>query len=1576
MKVARIIGKSLKVAAWTVTGMLLTVAAALLLLYSPWSQRMLCRYINATMNDGPITVSLDRLELNFPLELHLSNFTMSLDGIERIHTDRLDANVAVRPLLDGNVQLRDTRAFDADLIMGHADSAMYLTINADSLMLNDAVMRLSDMHIDIVDGDIAHARVGMLLNPVESPADTAKSEPSTMQVALHTMRLRDLSYTMRMLPTIDTLSTHIEAATLTNGLIDLAGQRINLGGLTGDRMSVRYIAPDAATIAATPVIEPKTDDTPTKPWTIGIDTIGFTNSDALYTTRGIEPLPGMDFGYIAVDSLTLAIHDFYNCASTVRVPLEVSGRERCGVELHTSGLLDVDTTGTALRQFYLTTANGTDLDFNFFLGMGDLTSEPSTPLSIVAEGRVAPTDLTLMFPDFGGYLGALPRTSAINARADVNGTAGRLNVRDLVVAIAGMADLKARGSVSNAFAASGLGCDIDFSGNIAKLIPRTSFDGSVILDSREFSATLDAATCGGTATLYADWGRRYDDYDVTLGIDNLNIDQIMPSLELGTITADVDASGRGFDLTNEATELVANIAVGHAVYKGYDYSGISANAVVADGMASATLHSDNPSALFDLNAEGNLTGDTYSWTMDLTDVKADLKALNLADAKADLTGALTASAEYSKVDRTLAGQVTLNALRYTTDLGTTRLDDVLARINANDSVTILSVHNRDFFTFLSSEASLDTIMTRLGRVSDVIAGQVEHRTVDVEQLQRALPPFVLNVRAGRNNAITDILAESRMGFRDLHLMAANDSSLTINGTMRGFFTQDMKIDTASIELAQYGPRMIITGKIDNRPGTFDQWAHVRLDGYIADNILGLSMQQRNIRDEEGYNVGARIELADSIVSLVFDPTDPTIAYKPWTINDDNFVTWSFAHNHIDANLHMHGPTSSLNVYTNHIEGEDEHQEALIVDIADIEIADWVNINPFAPPMSGTLSANFQLNRDEDNISGDGSVTLAELKYNKERVGTVNADLNVSTSTTGRVRASAGIAIDDVKTITLAGALNDSTAGSPLALDFSMIHFPLTAVNPFLPEGVARLSGTLNGMMDITGTATAPTLNGWLQFDETAIKVDMVGTTYPVSNVRIPVVDNLVTFKDFAISGVNDVPLALNGIVDIHSTTSPQVDLALTTDNFQLCDTKRAARGADIYGKAFLDVNTTVKGNMEFMAVNANLNIRPGTNVTYVMSDAQSAIQSYETDGLVKFTNFTDTTSSLRLDTVRESAMALLLQASLSIQNGSTINVDLSPDGQNKVRLLPEGTLNFSMPPFSDARITGRLNINDGFARYTPPLLGEKMFTFSEGSYIAFNGEMMNPTLNLRAVDQIKANVTQSGQNSRIVDFDVSLAVTGTLNNMNVVFDLSTDDDVTVANELQSMSAEQRANQAMNMLLYNVYTGPGTSGNANLSGNMLYSFLTSQLNSWAAKTIKGVDLSFGVDQYDRTLNGSTSTTTSYSYQVSKSLFNDRFKIVVGGNYSTDANADENFSQNLIKDISFEYYINDARTMYVRLFRHSGYESILEGEITRTGVGFVFKRKLVTLRNLFSPFGRIIKKSSADKPAQTTSANESN
>ena len=536
-------------------------------------------------------------------------------------------------------------------------------------------------------------------------------------------------------------------------------------------------------------------------------------------------------------------------------------------------------------------------------------------------------------------------------------------------------------------------------------------------------------------------------------------------------------------------------------------------------------------------------------------------------------------------------------------------------------------------------------------------------------------------------------------------------------------------------------------------------------------------------------------------------------------------------------------------------------------------------------------------------------------------------------------------------MTLAGALNDSTSTSPYNLDFSMIRFPLATVNPFLPPRMAKLRGVLNGTMRISGDEKAPIFNGFIDFDSTAIFLNMTGTEYEFSDVKIPVVDNLVSFDKFSIKGVNDNPLMIDGTVDISSMASPKIDLRMNANNMQLVNSNRTRKGSDIYGKAFISLDSRVHGDMKLLFVNADLRIMPPTNVTYVIPDATNVIASQSTGDMVKFVNFTDSTAVMMADSITESSMGLILDASLTIENGTTIGVNLSSDGKNRAQIEADGTVNYTMSPISDGRMTGRLNINQGYVRYSPPLMSEKNFAFDDNSYIAFNGDVMNPTLNIHATDVIKANVTQSGQNSRLVDFDVMLNVTGSLDRMDVAFDLSTEDDVTVANELQSMSPDQRANQAMNMLLYGIYTGPGTKGDASITGNALYSFLESQLNSWMANNVKGVDISFGINQYDRTIDGSSSQTTSYSYQVSKSLFNDRFKIVIGGNYSTDADADENFSQNLINDISFDYYLNKGHTMYVRIFRHTGYESILEGEITQTGVGFVYRKKLNHLVDMF-------------------------
>ena len=61
------------------------------------------------------------------------------------------------------------------------------------------------------------------------------------------------------------------------------------------------------------------------------------------------------------------------------------------------------------------------------------------------------------------------------------------------------------------------------------------------------------------------------------------------------------------------------------------------------------------------------------------------------------------------------------------------------------------------------------------------------------------------------------------------------------------------------------------------------------------------------------------DIADSIVTVRLVPVKPTIAYKPWTLNKDNFISFDLTNKHLDANLKLSGDNSFIRIFTAHEE---------------------------------------------------------------------------------------------------------------------------------------------------------------------------------------------------------------------------------------------------------------------------------------------------------------------------------------------------------------------------------------------------------------------------------------------------------------------------------------------------------------------------------------------------------------------------------------------------------------------------------------------------------------------------------
>ena len=1555
---------------WFLGGVVALIFMALVALYIPAVQRWVKDFALEKVNvTGPMRISVGDLRLRFPLHIAVDDVTVeNAPGDTMATVSAFDADARVLPLLRGVISIDGASATGVRYRMGTPDSVMYLLADVRSLRVGSAAMHLSGGLIDVERATLDGGRVNLDMkeDTTATPADTAASAPLTIRAGL--IRLRSVEYSMTMEGLIDSLGATIGDAVLRNGEVAMATRSIKAQSLAVDSLSAAYIYPLAEAKAGTTATDSITDlPADTLLWTVRADTVRLDGGHALYALTGAEPQPGLDKNYLQADNVGILVTDFYNRGTAITVPLRrLHAVERCGIQLDADGTFMMDTVGMAAKDFNINTLYST-LTLNAMAGITAIRPMDTAPVMIDARLQAGMADAALAYPAMAPMLRQLPQRTPLQAVVKADGRMDSLTVDSARIWMQRVFDLSADGRVVDMTDMNKISGRVEMRGKLANtgFIKQTLFDAQmrrmvdlpplsvradVAMNRGAISGKMRAVTGAGRVALDGTWVGRTEAYSAKFRADSLPVKAFLPTMGIGSVTARADLSGHGLDFFSPRTELKADISVERAEYLGRVYRDIDLDATLADGRAHALLSSRNAAANLDMTVDAGISANEYTWDASGRIRNLDLRALGMADTT--MAGRLTlrSSGRMLPKENVIDATVDVDSLFWSMPGTNLRTGDLKAVFASTDSSVRATVDNGGLHALFTSPQGLDTIMARLTTVTPMVDRIMADRRIDVIALQRVLPQMQFNLDASGQSILSDYLRGSDMSVNSLHLSAANDSLMSLNGQALRIKAGSTRVDTVTVDLHQRSKYLLYNLSMGNRPGTMDEFAHVGVRGYIADDKMALLARQNNIQGKIGYKLGLVASADSSGINVKFTPTTPIIAYKDWTINSDNFIHLNIAHKHLDANLDMAGAGSRVRLYTEHSDSVDT-QEDVILSISDLQLADWLAMSPFAPPIKGAVDADMRFGWDDKSLTGTGNVGLRDLVYGRERVGSFDLGVDLSTTAAGVIRADASLLVDSVKVITARGSLNDSTSTTPFNLDFSMIHLPLRILNPFLPADLARLSGMLNGKMDITGDLAHPVFNGYIDFDSTAVRVPMMGTDFHFSEDKVPVVDNVVTFDRYTISAVNENPLYIDGTVAFRDISAPVLDLKLNARNMQVVGNKRG-RGADIYGKAFIDADASVRGTMTLMLVDANLSVLRGTNVTYVMStDASTAITSRSSGDMVRFVNFSDSLSMADADTIQPTGMAMSLEATLNIQSGAVVNVDLSTDGKNKVQLNGEGNLQYTSSALGDSRLTGRYTINSGFVRYSMPMISEMTFNFNPDSYVAFTGDMLNPSLHVSAVDLKRANVTREGQNSRLVNFDIGLSVTGTLEDMNVAFDLSTRDDITVQNELQSMSAEQRANQAMNLLLYNVYTGPGTKANANLSGNPLYSFLTSQVNTWMANNIRGVDISFGVDQYDRTYGGSTSTATSYSYRVSKSLFNDRFKIVVGGNYSTDADADENFSQNLINDISFEYMLNRSGSMVVKIFRHTGYESILEGEVTQTGVGFVYKHKLARLADMF-------------------------
>jgi hypothetical protein len=518
---------------------------------------------------------------------------------------------------------------------------------------------------------------------------------------------------------------------------------------------------------------------------------------------------------------------------------------------------------------------------------------------------------------------------------------------------------------------------------------------------------------------------------------------------------------------------------------------------------------------------------------------------------------------------------------------------------------------------------------------------------------------------------------------------------------------------------------------------------------------------------------------------------------------------------------------------------------------------------------------------------------------------------------------------------------DETGQENITGELELQHFPLWVINPFVPDGIVNFRGDIDGTLAMEGNPLKPVLNGGLQLDSVLMVMPDMSIGFRFDNKQVKMQDSKMVFDKFNIYTRGETPFVVNGSVDFSDLEKMMVDLRMKTSNYELMNAPKN-RKATMYGKIYVDVDATLNGPVDELKMRGNMNVLGKTDFTYVLKDSPLMVNDRLGD-MVEFVNFNDTVTVDEGNKQTATLTGMDIAMTVHIDQAVQAHVDLTVDGSNYMEVEGGGDLAFQYTPQGEMLLNGRYSVISGELKYEIPIIPLKTFHIQNGSYLNWTGNMMNPEMNIKATERIRANVGSDGEASRMVSFDVGIALTDRLETLGLAFTLEAPEDASVQEQLNAMSAEERGKLAVTMLVTGMYMAEGNSTGGFNMNNALNSFLQNQISNVVGQSM---DISLGMES---TNNAEGGRGTDYNFQFAKRFWNNRFRIVIGGTVSTGnaAKKDETF----IDNVAIEYRLDNSGTRYVKLFHEKNYESVLEGEVIETGLGVVLRKKVSNLGELF-------------------------
>ena len=989
--------------------------------------------------------------------------------------------------------------------------------------------------------------------------------------------------------------------------------------------------------------------------------------------------------------------------------------------------------------------------------------------------------------------------------------------------------------------------------------------------------------------------------------------------------------------------MVANAQVSSVHYGKYKINNVLAIAHVAHGKVHADVDSKNQflTGLVSLDALTNTKKVQATIKADVR--QADLYLLQLVEKpmKAALCGYMDVNTDLKDFYNLQAsvGDITLR----TADK-VYRPVDVLLDVFTRRDTTHAIVDCGDFHLNMDAHGGYKKLLGHIDGLQRELFSQMKNRKIDQIRLRQNFPLGHIYLSSGKNNFISRYIEYCGYQFKTIEMDLSASPVMGLNGFFHvdSMVVQGVQLDTIRALVHTKGDTIHYSARIENNKKNPQYVFRALVDGELQEKGSNIKAKLYDANNKLGLDVGLAALMQDNGIKVSLTDTHPILGYKKFKANADNYLMLS-DDQRVSANLLLTASGGmGVRVYSN-----DENEDALqdiTVSLSKFNLDKVLSVIPYMPDISGIMDGDFHVIQTKEELSVSSNLKIDNLVYEKCPMGDVGSEFVYMPKSDGSHYVDGILTYEGEDVATVKGTYQSEGAGyldATVGLDKIPLHF----INGFVPDQLLGLKGYGEGELAVKGALNKPHVEGEVYLDSAYLISEPYGISMRFDDDPVRIVDSKLLFENFMMYANNESPLNLQGNLDFSNVDRMMLDLRMRAQNFLLIDAKENLR-SEAFGKAYVNFFAMMKGPLTSLQMRGKLDVLGNTDMTYVLRESELSTDS-QLDELVKFTDFK---SGKEETIVRPAIEGFDMMLSMSIDESAHILCALNEEKTNYIDLMGGGDLQMKYNPVDNIQLTGKYTLNNGAMKYSLPIIPLKTFTIQDGSYLEFTGDPFNPILNITATENMKSTVNEGQGTGRSVDFVCGVKLTQTLSKPGIQFIISAPNDMTMQDELNTMSIEERGKIAVTMLASGMYLSGGNTSDFSMN-SALSSFLNSEINNIAGSAMRSLGLDLGMS-VDNSTNASGASHTDYNFKFAKRFFNNRLSFTIGGKVSSGAemeNAGNNDS--FFNNVELQYRLNEGASQYIRAFYNNNTYDWLEGLVGEYGVGFMWRRKLQHFKDIF-------------------------